>query len=497
MRAQPAAKALAISLALAGPAYLTPILVTPAYAATATQSEANRIETALAGYFDNVPGVISVTPDGDHYKMRVDPAPLAAKLSPGTVIKISPITYTLTDKGNGLWGTTLTDQPLDVTIDVKDVTAQKITIGSLSSTGVFDTNIGGFRNTSTQAKGIAYDATTFKNGKIESKVNYAIDSLQSQSTGKAATEGVDVTHDVQVKGLAETIEVPRGPAQGDNAPRMMTMNLIADSASQKVQMAGLRLPKLLALYRWVLAHNSKADIDAHSKELAGMIRAALPVFDTTTGSGSIEKVSVTTPLGIFAADKATFGLDLTGAVPDGKLRENVVFEGLRMPPGLLPSWAAPLMPEKLALDLSVSKFDLAATAKVLVDALETGDDLKGPEADAKLLKAILPTGRFQIATDGTAITGPDYTVSMTGAAQISPQKEAPDMSFTITATGFDNVLKAVDGFPAPMKQRAVPMLMLARGFAKTGPGADLTWVISTSPEGHLLINGQDMGPMKK
>jgi hypothetical protein len=244
-----AAKALSIALALAAPALVSSVGVGPAWAATATQSQATQIETALARYFDNVPGVVSVTPDGDHYKLRIDPGPLLTQLPSDVKVSLPALTYSLTDQGGGLWGLELAEQPLDVTIDVKGVTAQNISVAALSSTGTFDTALGLFRTATLDGKGIAYSATTFENGKQVSKIDYTIQSAQSQSHGAAGAEGaVDLTNKMQLTGLTQTMTLPAGAppaagAAGDARPEDVGVD---DGAAARMPSVALRLMLMLA-----------------------------------------------------------------------------------------------------------------------------------------------------------------------------------------------------------------------------------------------------------
>lgn len=492
-----AAKALSIALALAAPALVSSVGVGPAWAATATQSQATQIETALARYFDNVPGVVSVTPDGDHYKLRIDPGPLLTQLPPDVKVSLPAVTYSLADQGGGLWGLEMAEQPLDVTIDVKGVTAQKISVAALSSTGTFDTALGLFRTATLDGKGIAYSATTFEKGKQVSKVDYTIQSAQSQSHGAAGAEGaVDLTNKMQLTGLTQTMTLPAGSPPDGTQPRMTTFQMTAESVDQDTKVQGLHWSGLLSIYRWFLAHRTKAEVETSKAELAGLIRTALPIFDHYGVDARLNNVSVKTPIGTVGADKVRLALNANGAVADGKIGETLSIEGPHLPSGIVPPWAVPLFPQKLSLNFGASQFDPAAAAKILLDALETGTELKGPEAEEKLTKALLPSGRVTLGTDQSAVVGKGYALTVTGSAQVGPKPAKPDLDFTVKMTGFDTVLQALDAFPPPMKQRAVPMLMLARGFGKTEPNGDLTWQITSSAEGHLLINGQDMGPMK-
>src|SRR5437868_4539626 len=85
---------------------------TPALAAAATPEEAQRLTGVLQTYLGKEPGVVMVTPVGEAYDVKIDLAPLIAKIKqPNFSAEISPFVMKLTDQGGGMWLVTQ-DSPL-------------------------------------------------------------------------------------------------------------------------------------------------------------------------------------------------------------------------------------------------------------------------------------------------------------------------------------------------------------------------------------------------
>ncbi|MDQ7775805.1 MAG: hypothetical protein Q4615_07815 [Paracoccus aminovorans] len=79
--------------------------VSAAWAVPATDEGAARLTGVLQTYLGATEGVVSVTPQGDSYQLKIDPAPLLAQVPDAQAqITVSPLTYALTDNGDGELG---------------------------------------------------------------------------------------------------------------------------------------------------------------------------------------------------------------------------------------------------------------------------------------------------------------------------------------------------------------------------------------------------------
>ena len=75
-----------------------------ALAATATPEEATRLTGVFQSYLGQEPGVVTVTPNGETYDVKLDFSPLIKKAATnGVEAQITPFEMKLTSQGNGKW----------------------------------------------------------------------------------------------------------------------------------------------------------------------------------------------------------------------------------------------------------------------------------------------------------------------------------------------------------------------------------------------------------
>ena len=223
--------------------------------------------------------------------------------------------------------------------------------------------------------------------------------------------------------------------------------------------------------------------------------ASLPLFDSISGTGKLEYIVATTPIGPVGLGNVGFAVDMNGVVADGALHESITAEGLTLPAGLVPAWAVGLVPDKFALDFKVADFDLAAPAKILIDNLDLAnkDPIK-PELQAQLLSAFLPKGAVTLSMGPSNITGKLLDVGFEGVMTAGPVGN-PVGEATIKATGIDKVMEAIKSAPPEIGMQAVAGLVAAKGMAKTEADGSLSWKIENTISGTVLINGIDVSKM--
>ena len=65
-------------------------------------------------------------------------------------------------------------------------------------------------------------------------------------------------------------------------------------------------------------------------------------------------------------------------------------------------------------------------------------------------------------------------------------------SATLTLTGIDAVMAALQAAPDDVKGQMLPMIGMAQGMATAGPAGELVWEIDATTPGSVKINGMDM-----
>jgi len=464
----------------------------PALAATATQEEADRIATAIQAYVGPVPGVVTVKPSGEHYDLHLDFAPLLAEAAAtGMSATLSPLDLTLEDQGEGKW---LVDQDGPFAFSFKIPGAAEVSgqISSIKGSGVFDSALGAFVSSTTDISGLSFTETVTPPDGGTTMVGYALASLHYETTATSAGDGAaDIAAHMTMGELVETIRVA---ATTDTPAIDLTISLPKGTSDTRV--AGLRARPVLDLLAWFIAHPSETAIVADQAALKEKLSAALPLFKRVEAAGTWENATVVTQLGQFGLAALSFEIAMNGIVADGFLREKVAVEDLTAPEGLVPPWAAGFAPTAFSFDFSISGFDLAAPAAIILKNLDLAQDppLK-PEIEAELQRAVLPGGNFKITLEPSAVTSQILSLGAEGQITAGPAG-TPSGAATLWAGGFDQAMEALKAAPPELGlQQAITMMIAAKGLSKPGDNGKLLWTIESTPDGGALINGVDPSKM--
>ena len=464
------------------------LMATTALAGPATQAEADHIVQVFQTYFGATEGVVSVTPNGDTYALKLDATPLFAMAKDtGASGTMTPLEMTLTDNGDGTWGV-VQDQAISVTFGIKDAGDVKYDIASLKSTGTFDEKLMTFSTNKGEITGIKMVQNMQAAGQPSMPVEMSMAAGTFEQTATAgASGGVDLVANVKFTGLSETVTTPAS----DSAPAM-PITVKAEGISEDIKGAGFRVDGIYKALAWVVAHPDQAAMDADKANLKTILTAALPVFNTVVASGTLTKVSVETPVGAGGIDEISFEVEANGAVADGKVREAFTLSGLTLPAGIVPEWALPILPQKVSIDVQVTDFDLAAPATLALGLLDTVDGKPSPEFDKQMLAALLPKGNVTITMNPGAVTGDGYALTYEGAMVAGPDMPAPTGKATVTLTGADKLQAALGNAPDEIKGQAMMGFGMAQGMAKTDADGKMVWEIDGSTPGQLLVNGTNM-----
>lgn len=455
-------------------------------AAEATPEGATALTTTLQTYLGATDGVVTVTPAGDLYQVKLDFAPLLAKAPAQVKSSATPIEFTLTDNGDGTWEMAQ-DQSLAFSLTVPGQADIAVKVGNLAGTGTFDTSLGAFTTSSTKASDIAVtEKITDPNG-MATDVAYAVNSVSYESTAKAGAAGVDTTTTYAMEGLSETFTMP------GMGPEPMPLTLTAESSTGDATVTGMRPDAIYKLIAFFVANPEEAAIVAQQATLKGIIKDGMPLFDHLGSTSAITAVSVGSPMGPVSLSDMTVSVELNGLVEKGLFREAFALNGLVLPEGIIPDWAANLVPQSVSVDFSASRFNLAAPAAILLETLDLANPKPNtPEQDAALLAALLPDGVVDLTLAPGSITAPIYTVAYEGALTFGPETTMPVGKAKLTATGITAVKQALAAAPPEMGGQITPMLGMAEAMAKPGADGALVWELEATAAGGFLVNGTDM-----
>ena len=465
---------------------LTFLLGTSATAlAAATPEEAQRLTALFQSYVGAEPGVVKVEPAGDSYTVTLDFAPYIAKVKEqGFSASFTPIVVTLTDQSGGKWKVDQ-DQPIAMAFKVGGKAEIKASVGSIKGTGIFDEALGVMASSMTDYSQFAFEENII-DGSTNAKVAYTLAGAHVETTATGSDGTVDAVSKSTYTDLRETITMPPQPGLPP-----MDFAVAAASGTQDAAFKGLKAKAAVNLMAWFVARPSPEAIIADQAQLKDQLNALLPLFGNVSMSSSTSDLSVNTILGKFSAERADFLADLNGFVENGALREKITLTGFKAPDGVIPPWAASLVPQNFTVDFNVADFNLAAPAKLIIDNLDLTKKPPLPkEMEQQLLQALLPNGTVTVGLGPSEVIASIFDLKAEGSMVAGPAA-MPSGQATVKLKGIDEIMAALQAAPPEMgMQQMAPMVIIAKGMAKAD-GDYLSWKIESTPQGSVTVNGVD------
>lgn len=461
---------------------------------------------ALQAQFDALLGkaapMLRVTAASDHYALHLDAAPVLPRTIGGrpATITLSPLDASLTPEGAGIWQVTAAPQQVTLGLHVAASKPQEridvdYVFEGMEYSGHYSEALRFFSDFETKvaATRVRQLQPLAAGAMLESVTQQG--PIRAQGQAVQGPTGLDLSGTTTL-GRTETVNTLLSATAGTpSAPKKPSRVQIAESRSES-RLTGLRWPQLLALLQAAQALPPEAGPlpAAEKAALLARVRAALPVFDGLSGNAALSGITAETPPGPVTITRLGVEIETTGVLADARLREAITAEGLKLPPGLLPQWAEPLLPQQLRLDLSFAGFDLAAAAEVLLDDLARPEMLPvGPQTRNRLAAAILPKGAMTVRLEPSHLTGPGYRLEASGQIEALPGgKGLRSASADLRLAGLDKILTALQDAPEKLRQAGMG-LMMARGFAKVEPDGALSWALRQAPDGAMTVNGTMLG----
>lgn len=457
------------------------------YAAPATQSGADRITAAFQTYLGDAQGVVTVTPQGETYAMRVDPAPLVKKISGEAQIVASVLNYTLTDLGNGTWGVT-EDQPLSIRIDIPGNMSMIYDAERMVSEGTFDEKLKGFSSQKATLTNLGTHNITFgPEGELVSTSSQVTQEMHVSSTGVAASNGgVDLFADYDATGYTQKVTLLQKSAENPEAEAQpLVVDMAAASYDGDLAMNGVKIHDILAAIAWGMARPAGDLTKDQEAEIRSMVALAMPGVTTMKATLSAKDVSLAGPFGTLTATDFGMVMDANGFVSDGRVHQAITLQGLSVPAELVPSWAANLLPTEVSFGVTATGFDLDAPVRAVL-ASETAV-IETPEFKQRMGQLFMPSGTVHLTFDGAKLSNSLYDVAIDGQMDVGPGLD-PVGTAVVSASGLDKVQGELSKAPPEVAGQMAMPLAMAMGMARN-EGGRLVWQIDASNPGALLING--------
>jgi hypothetical protein len=470
----------------------------PAFAAAADAEGAGRIAKTLQAYLTDTAGVVSVTPNGDVYDLKIDLAPLFAKL-PGkdVVINVSPLALTLSDQGGGKWKVDQ-DQSMSLTFKAPGAADVEMKIDQVKGSGIFDEALGAFESTASDLKGLSLNEDISAPGQPPTHVDYNLSTLHYESANHGdGNSGMSGASKMTSGVLTEKVQI--GANQAASTPAMDFV-VTADKYDADVKYDGVKAKPVMSLLAYLVSHANQEAMIRDQQALKDALRAALPIWNSISMTGTASNIKVGTMLGDFGLPSMSFAVDFSGLTQDAKFREAFTIDGFTAPAALIPPWATQLVPTKLTMDFNAGGFDLAAPAALFLDKADfTKTPPLPPDLEAELGKLALPKGTFTVGMGPSLLANALSQLKFEGAMEVDPNMgkgAIPPAKADVNLTGFDKLIAALQSVPKEMGvAQMMPAAMLVKGMAKAESDGSLSWHVETNPNGAVTVNGVDLTKM--
>jgi hypothetical protein len=458
-----------------------------------TADDAAKLQKSLQAYLGTAANAVKITPDGDGFKAVLDFASLFAMSNKtGAELTLPPFDFNLTPEGNGKWkiarqGPFKLASKLEGQFDITE------DIESYNIDGEFDEALGALSTFSAEAKNITFNETLTDTKGTNIRADGKFDLISVKGTAVVnPAGGIDIkfSEPIGPAALNETIGAK------DEMPLALQFKIAGGNFDGV--MTGTKSLAILELLKFVVARPDQTALAKDQKDFKSLLTNLLPAFANTNGQGSLNKLEVQTPMGPASAEKVNFGLDLNGAVKDGKFAESFGVEGLALPPGLAPAWATSLLPKNTSFGFTVSGYDAEAVAMANIVALDLSKDPPLPKTlEDQMLALLLPKGTAEISFSKTGISNDTYFLNAEGSFAAGPAA-VPSGKAHVTAKGLDDVLKTIQASPPEAGlQEDAAVIIVAKGIGKAEPDGSLSWDVQATPDGKILVNGTDMSKLGK
>ncbi|PYF10545.1 hypothetical protein C8J30_10424 [Rhodobacter viridis] len=476
----------------------------------ATEAGIDRLRGELEATLGPAAKAVTLTPQGDHYTVVIDPTPVLAPRLAGTAAKasITPYTMRLTPEGKGVWH--LEGDPQTVDLHLQTPQPQGFPpqsfdyrLEGMQVSGRFDESLRTMTEVDSKVLRIIMHQLDPQGaaGTVETTTTQG--PMTSQTRAKQGATGLEVSGHMTVAAVEQTIVLPKPQRQGTAgtlAPAAVPQKIVIrmHAVQSDGTLTGLRWDEILTLLRKLVAlrPDGQPVPNAARPEVVQMMRDVLPLFDGMTSTTAMTDLTIDAFGKRFALARVEAAVDSSGMTDRAHLREVVTLEGLSLPPELAADWALPIVPKQLRLDISAADLDLNAAAALVLDATRTGETTTTPAFNAKLAAALMPEGTIALALGPSHIEGEGYRFEAEAEKRIGPDTGVPQpFSAKLRLAGLDTLLTALQKAPEDVRQVAMA-LMMTRGFAKVEPDGALSWALATTPAGILTVNGTPLSGLK-
>lgn len=462
-------------------------LVPPAFGQTVDADGAARLSQELSRYIGTeaiTNRLVTVAPEGDAYRIKLDVNALAGLIPPEASAKVdvAPLSVLTKPLADGSWdvsgdglpsGSFEADGP-----EGRHSMQWAITDGKFS--GIYDPALAAFLALEgTQA------GTTMSSNDPEQQMQASAGRGEFKMTGAASPGGgVDVTFNQTAADFMQTLQIAGEPGRPTVPVTVTSDNLQMDGNAK-----GYRTRALLDLLAFGVAHPEKEKLAANEAEFKTRLLAALPLWNRLDSNYRFDNLKVDTPFGAFLAQSMTGGFGMDGLVQNATVTYRLGMAGMTMPANVVPAWAGPLLPTEIDLNFGSVGFNLEAAARNAIDGLQLDRDPILPDEVAKAIAADFMTNPPKVVISRSTARNADTELALEGEVTFPEAK--PEANLTVEIAGFDKMIEKLHAASKeePKLAQYVPMALVAKGFGKALPDGRTQWVVQAKADGSVSVNG--------
>ncbi len=460
--------------------------------------DAASIQAALQTFVGAEPGVVTVTDAGGAFDIAIDVAPYLKKITqPGFTAKVDPFKFKAKPNGDGTWGIT-TSGPWNLTTEVPDLFSVNVGIKDQNYSGTYSTALSGFLESKYDLTGITMSQRNIDpESKIISNAATGVEKITGSSKSTDLGNGTaDSQSTFNFSGLVSSTKFETPPDATAQGMPSFSYTWTAPTGTYETTNKGIKIKALLDVAAFFVAHPSKELIVQDQAALKEKLLAALPFFGSTVGGYYFDNVVVDTSMGKFGIEKIGVGVNMNGAVKEGRFAETFTVAGLKLPDGLpLPPWSKGLIPTSVNIGFDVSDFDLESPARKFITEMDISKaEPVPPGSEMAYLAAVAPKNSIKVTIAPSLIAADLFTLNYEGVTTVN-FAGLPAVTAKISMKGMEAVIAQLQQAATdPTAQQAMAGLFAAKGIGKAD--GDMTvWDIVMGADGKVLVNGTDLSAM--
>ncbi len=311
----------------------------------------------------------------------------------------------------------------------------------------------------------------------------------SLSAGTANT--LDLAEQTTAEGWRAAAQKEAGPAVAFGADRAKVELTISGIDRDRAGPAIAAVTALAAAWPPMAPSGRPPTVDqlppATRAALRTLVEGLRGLAATAHAQETIEGLKVEIA-GLGAASASVVRIGFGGEAPTALLRVwfDIGVDGLALH-GVPPD-AAKLVPRQITFRPSIAGVPTDALTKLAVAATRPGTE---PNRLDPEIAALFAQGSVTLGLEALAFTIGPAQFQGAGSLQMISETEMEGQA-RLTATGFDALMDVVRGNPD--MQQALPVLVLARGLARTD-GDRLVWDLASTRTGGITLNGVDVSAL--